>query len=285
MIRDKKVAWFAMLPALVIFVIWYVIPVGKFFALSFTGYAGPALTDGQATLATYTGILTDPYYLAVIRRTVVLGVVVAGAAVLLGYPLAYLIVFSRRWGTFVFLVTVSTMFVNPVASALGLRVMLTDSGMLNEALTGAGLVDSPVTFIGSFSGVAIGLVHAIIPFMVLSLVPILDSVPKDCIAAARGLGASRRYTFTRVIFPISVRGLLPAFLLAFAVTGGSFTTVVLLGAGRVGVLSLLIWQQTLKNLDYAASAALSVILVAVILVPVAAGIWYANRMRRRLGHE
>src|SRR5699024_7546402 len=100
------------------------------------------------------------------------------------------------------------------------------------------------------------------------------SVPKDCIAAAHGLGASHRQTFMRVVFPNTTRGIIPAFLLAFAVAGGSFTTVVLLGAGRVGVLSLLIWQQTLKNLNYSASAALSVILVVIVLIPVFAGIWY-----------
>lgn len=285
MIRDRKVAWLALAPALAMFTLWFIIPVGKFMVLSFSTTIAPAVVDPSPTLATYTDILTDSYYLGVIWRTILLGLVVAAGSVVLGYPLAYLMVFSRRYGTLVFLVTVSTMFVNPVASALGLRVMLTDSGLVNQLLTGVGATSSPITLIGTFTGVAIGLVHAIIPFMVLSLVPIIDSVPKDCISAAHGLGASHRYTFLRVVLPNTMRGLLPAFLLAFAVAGGAFTTVVLLGAGRVGVLSLLIWQQTLKNLNYSASAVLSVILVVVILIPVFVGIWYANHTRRRLGRE
>lgn len=285
MIRDRRVVWLAIVPALLFFLLFYGVPVGMFLSLSFTEYVAPATTGNGPSIQTYIDVLTDPYYLAVVGRTLMLGLVVAVVTLVCAYPLAYLLARSPRWGTFAFLVTVSTMFVNPVASALGLRVMMTDTGVINSFLLDTGLVDSPIPLIGSFSGVAIGLIHAIIPFIVLILTPIIDTVPRDCISAAYGLGASRRYTFVRVILPISARGFIPALLLAFAIASGAFTTVVLLGSGRVGVLSVLIWQETLKNLNYSASAVLSVVLVVIVAIPVLAGVWYERRMRAKVGRE
>lgn len=285
MIRDKRMVWCAIVPALVFFLLFYGLPVGWFLGLSFTEYVAPAVTGNGPTIETYLSVLSDPYYLGVIGRTLMLGAVVSLISLICAYPLAYLMARSEKWGTFAFLVTVSTMFVNPVASALGLRVMMTDTGVINSFLLGTGVVQSPIPLIGSFAGVAIGLIHAIIPFIVLILTPIIDTVPRDCISAAYGLGASRRYTFMRVVLPISSRGFIPAFLLAFAITSGSFTTVVLLGSGRVGVLSVLIWQETLKNLNYAASAVLAVVLVAIVAVPVFAGVLYEKRMRMKVGRS
>src|SRR5665647_506616 len=104
------------------------------------------------------------------------------------------------------------------------------------------VVSEPLSISNNFTAVVIGTVHAILPIAVIGLMPVCQQVPESQILAARSLGASDFLIFARVYLPQTVNGCVAVGLLAFAITAGAFTTPVLLGGGKVGVLSILMYQ-------------------------------------------
>ncbi|WP_324274908.1 ABC transporter permease [Blastococcus brunescens] len=134
----------------------------------------------------------------------------------------------------------------------------------------------------NFTAVVIGTVHAVLPIAVIGLMPVMQRVPASHVMAARSLGASEWTTFFRIFLPQTVNGCVAVGMLAFATTAGAFTTPVLLGGGRVGVLSILMYSDATTALNYPRAAVLAVILFVIVLLTVAVSLGYARlRVGRR----
>ena len=278
----KALGGVKILPLLVLYIIFFVIPQVYFVRLAFYKPGLYGDVSGPPGLDTFRNVLTSPFYLEAIWRTVQLCVWSSLVSVVLAYPVAYVIIRFRRLGGLVFILVAATMFSSAVARVLGWKVLLANNGPINSLLMDLHVVSEPLSISNNFTAVVIGTVHAILPIAVIGLMPVCQQVPESQILAARSLGASDFLIFARVYLPQTVNGCVAVGLLTFAITAGAFTTPVLLGGGKVGVLSILMYQDATSTLNYPRAAVLSVILFVMTLVTVAASLGYTRlNLRKR----
>ena len=144
-------------------------------------------------------------------------------------------------------------------------VLLGRNGVMNRMLRDWGLIDAPVMLLYNTSGVLIGMVHVLLPYMVFPIYAALLRMDPDLGRAAEGLGAPAWRAFTRITLPLSLPGVSAGCALVFVLSLGFFITPALLGGGRVIMISMLIEQQVREFLDWPFAAALSAVLLAVTL--------------------
>lgn len=228
------------------------------------GRSFPTLEQG---LGTYGMMVTDPYYLRVIATTLGLSAVVTALCILLGYPIAYYLVRSakRSSGLIIFLL-VAPLLTSVIMRTYGWRVLFARRGVLNTTLLDWGIIDQPLVLLDNPISAIIGLVHVLIPFMVLAIATSLQSVDRNLEHSARILGAGRIATFLRVTFPLTLDGVATGVILVFMLANGSFVTVLYLGGGSLQTLPLLIYQQFNTTRDFASAAAMSNLLLALTVI-------------------
>jgi putative spermidine/putrescine transport system permease protein len=218
------------------------------------------------TFANYIAIVTDSLYLGVLGHTILLGITVTVICACLAYPLAYFLVHSNsRWRGALMFLMVAPLMVSSVIRNIGWIPILGDHGALNVALLACGLIDHPLRLMNNMTGVIIALVHALLPFMTLMLMTVIQAIRPELEEAARMLGATRWRSFWEVVFPLSLRGLAAGCALVFSIAVSSYTTPTILGGGRVLVMATFIAQQIQSVLRYAFGSALTIVLFIVAL--------------------
>lgn len=252
------------LPALVVLVVVFVLPIGQLAMNSFHRNAGMGTIDPAWTLDNYARFLGDPFYWGILLETFILGVIVVSICMVIGYPVAYFLARtrSRLRGALIFLV-VSPLLISVVIRNLGWLPVLGSSGLVNWFLLGTGLLREPVQLINNYVGVVVGLVHALSPFMILSLMTVIQRIEPEIEEASINLGASPFETFWRVVLPLSRPGLLAGYLLVFTVVLSAFTTPGMMGGNRVLVMSVFIGQQIRSVLNYPFGGMAAVVLMVV----------------------
>ena len=271
------------IPLLILYVVFFVVPQVYFLRLAFYRPGVYGEVEGPIGVDTFVDVLTSRFYLEAIWKTIELCGLCGIFAVLLAYPVAYLIVRYQRLGGALFILVAATMFSSAVARVLGWRVLLANGGPINDLLLQLGVIGEPLSISNNVTAVVIGTVHAILPVAVIGLMPVCQAVPQDQVLAARSLGASEFTTFFRVYLPQTVLGCVAIGLLSFATTAGAFTTPVLLGGGRVGVLSILMYSDATSALNYPRAAVLAVIMFVMVLLAVGVALAYTRRSLRRRG--
>lgn len=267
-----------MSPALLVLLGVFVAPLLVLLPTSFRPYV-PGQGIGETwTLSNYTGILGDPFYLMIIARTLELGLIVVAATLVIGYPLAYFLARTRSpLRPWLIILVVFPLLLNLVVRSFGWIVLLANSGLVNEALLALELVERPVKLLFNFTGLLIGLSHIFLPFMVLTLIGTIQNIPRDVEEAAQTLGGSRWTVLWKVTLPLSLPGILSGSILVFVLTISALVTPRLLGGPTYQVMSTLIYDEFLRNLNWPRGAAMAFILTAIVL----AIVWGAGRLVRR----
>lgn len=224
------------------------------------------LAEQRDAIYYYTKLFTDPYYLNIIFVTVALSVGVTLICVLIGYPVAlYLVRHSGRWSSLVIFFLIAPLLTSIIMRTFGWRVIFARRGMLNDMLMSFEWIDRPIMFLNGSTSVVVGLVHVLVPFMVLSIASVLRSIDPQLEESSRILGASRFKTFMKVTLPLSLDGIGTGFIIVFLLANGSFVTLLLLGGGQLKTLPLLIYQQFTISRDFLFAAAMSNVLLAIAL--------------------
>lgn len=250
-------------PALLLFVLLLVGPLAFLLRVSLLPSAPGAALAGPLSLAAY-GELADPYTLGILTRTLRVAAVTTLACLVLGYPLAISIARARGTSrTVQTVLVISPLFVSVVVRAYGWILVLGNRGLVNGALTWLGILAEPVRLLNTETAVVIGLVEALLPFMVLSLAAVLERQDPALEEAARGLGDTALGAFFRVTLPLSRPGALAGSLLVFMVSMGSFATPALLGGSEVRLMVTEIYTQMTAVFNWPLGAALSVVLLTV----------------------
>jgi ABC-type spermidine/putrescine transport system permease subunit I len=159
-------------------------------------------------------------------------------------------------------------------------VLLGRNGVINKTLIGVGIIDQPLPLLYNFFGVLVGMVHVLLPYMVLPLYNAMRRVDPSLIQAAQGLGASPFMILWRIYLPLTMNGIAAGVILVFILSLGFFITPALLGGGKVMMIAPLIQQQVGDLLDWNFAAALSALLLAVtVAIYGLAQIWIERRQR------
>jgi putative spermidine/putrescine transport system permease protein len=140
-----------------------------------------------------------------------------------------------------------------------------------------GLIDEPLVLLNNFTGVVIGLTHSLLPFMVLTLMAVIQRIDRSLEEASMNLGASPMRTFLQVVLPLSRPGLVGGYLLVLTMTISAFTTPAVLGGRRVLVMPVYIEQQIRHALQYGFGATLSTVLLVTALLLTVASLYGSER--------
>ncbi|HEX5326051.1 MAG TPA: ABC transporter permease [Acetobacteraceae bacterium] len=253
-------------PGLLLLAAGFVVPMLLLAGYSVLHDVANGQVAGPVTPRNYIAIVTDRLYLRVLGNTILLGAVVTVICACLAYPLAYFLARSRsRWRGALMFLMITPLMISSVIRNIGWIPILGDHGALNVALLGAGVISRPLALMNNLTGVIIALVHALLPFMTLMLMTVIQAIHPEIEEAARMLGATPWRSFWGVVFPLSRRGLAAGCVLVFSIAVSSYTTPTILGGGKVLVMATFIAQQVQSVLHYAFGSALTIVLFVLAL--------------------
>jgi ABC-type spermidine/putrescine transport system permease subunit I len=261
-------------PAVAFLLVFFVLPMLRMLQLS--------IFDPAFTLEHYAEFVDTPAYASVTANTFLLAFNVALICLVLGYPVAYAINSAspqvRR------LVIIPVML--PYLTSLMVRtyawmVLLGREGLLNQAL---GAFDiGPLKLMNNSFGVYVGMVHVLLPLMILPLSSAMSNIDRRVVRAAHSLGAPPWMAFVRVFLPLSLPGVVAGTSLVFIVALGFFVTPAILGSLENTTISMVIDQQVGVALNWGFAAALGVVLLLATLVALAGAMLLASLLARLLG--
>jgi putative spermidine/putrescine transport system permease protein len=257
-----------LIPLLVLLLAFFVLPFGVMLYQSLFLSLLQAPAGSPPTLANYAKLFGDVFYLKVLLQTLVLGVVVTTLALVIGYPVAYVLARTRsRWRQLLVFLVISPLVVSIVIRSYGWMVLLGRAGTVNTALQALGIVDHPLPLMYNWFGVVVALTHVLLPFMILTLASVIEGIPESLEDTAAVLGAGWWARFRHVVLPLSMEGVGAGVTLVFMLTIGSFVSVLLLGGSDTLILPLLIYQQViLINNNFAAALGMLLLAISVVLL-------------------
>ena len=243
-------------PLLLFLVTLFIYPVVQILILSLFG------ADGHFSFANYARVMTTPVYLQTLLITFKIAGWTTFFAILAGYPVAYLLAnASTRMRDILTLFVLMPFWTSFLVRTFAWMILLGRNGALNRLLISLGLTDEPVSLIYNFTGVMIGMVHAMMPLAIMAMLSVMQTIDTNLVKAARTLGARGGQSFWRIYFRLSLPGLAAAGLLVFITALGFFITPALLGGRRETMLSQVIISVVQELLNFPFAGALSVLLL------------------------
>jgi len=251
--------WLLVAPALVSMLVFYFFPLVRVLWIS--------VTEPHPGLENYALLVTSASVHNVLLTTARICVITTTITLLVGYVVAYAMVHAagRQLRSLTFFVLLP-LWVSVLVRAFAWVTLLRSNGLVNQALLGLGVVREPVALLRNELGVAIGMIHYMIPFAVLPLYANMQGIDLRLVAAARGLGATRWQAFRRVFLPLSLPGLVGAGVLVFIFSLGFYVTPAILGGGRVFMIAEYIAVQILNVIRWGLGAMLATTLLASVLL-------------------
>jgi mannopine transport system permease protein len=276
--RDKVLSFFApasarqystglslllVAPLLVLLAFGFLYPVGRMISGSFF--------NPHFSLAPYMRIIEEPLYLRILWRTMEIAFLVTILALVFGYPVAYVMARLKGWrAAIVTACVLIPLWTSVLVRSYAWIVLLQRNGVINNALTDAGLITEPLRLLYTPGAVAVAMTHVLLPFMILPTYSALRSIPDELPKAARNLGADSVSVFLKIIVPLSLPGVFAGSLMTFILALGFYITPALVGGARTLMMATLIGQQTTELLDWPFAGALSLVLLgATILLAIA----------------
>ncbi len=246
-------------PLVLLLLALLVYPVGQLLALSVYGDAG-------FNLAAYRQLFASPLYFNVMLITLKISFFTTVLSVIGGYPIAYLIsVTSReRKATLLFWVLLS-FWTSFLVRAFAWIIILGRRGVLNHLLMTLGITDAPADLLYNFGSVMVGMVHALMPLAILTMLSVMENIDRNLPRAASTLGARPGTAFWKVYFPLSLPGVAAAAIMVFVTAIGFFIVPALLGGRRETMITQLIIDQVQQTLNWGFAGAISVLLLLVVL--------------------
>lgn len=229
--------------------------------------SGSFLNEGSFTLSRYIDFFKDDYYITILLRTLKLALISTIVAAVLGFPTAYYISKTNinKRGLYIAL-AVFPMLTSPVVRSFSWMVILGKRGIVNTFLQNIGVIKEPLSLLYNEFSIVVGFVYLFMPLMILSLVGVLENIDKDLIMAAESLGATRLKAFMKVIFPLSLPGLIVGSVLVFTGSLTAYTTPQLLGGTQSRVLATVIYQNAMTLFDWDTAAVVATIMIVVTIL-------------------
>ncbi|MFC4013102.1 ABC transporter permease [Nonomuraea purpurea] len=222
------------------------------------------------------GRLFDPLYLSVVGVSLKIAGLTTLIALLIGYPTAYLIAqLPRRWKTVALVAVVLPFWTNFIIRVYAWIMLLSGPGLVNSGLKVFGL--GPLELLYNQGAIVMGLLYSYLPLMILPLYAAIERLDPQLREASANLGASGFTTFRKVTLPLTVPGVLTGCLFVFVPSFGNFVIPEMLGGSKSIMVGNLIRDQFLTARDWPFGAALSLALIAVLVVLLIAQAWAARR--------
>lgn len=215
------------MPAIIVVALVIIVPVGWLFSLSFLD------GSGQLSLVNYQKMIEYKSYMRVFKTTFNVSFLTTFLCILIGYPLAYFLSQMPRKYVGLFMLTVLLPFwTSLLVRTYAWLVMLQRNGLINNFAIDLGIWDTPVKLAHNLNGTLIGMVHIMLPFLVLPLYAAMQRIDRNTLQAAANLGATPVQTFWQVFVPLSLPGVVAGSLIVFVLCLGFYVTPAVLGGGK-----------------------------------------------------
>jgi ABC-type spermidine/putrescine transport system permease subunit I len=252
-----RLPWTPLVPVLLFLAAVFVYPVLQLLWLSVVDRSG-ALTGAH-----YVRLFAAPVYVQVLLITFKIAAWTTAFSILGGYPVAYLLATAGpRWRGTLTLLVLLPFWTSFLVRTFAWIVLLGRNGAVNGLLQAAGVLDAPAELIYNFTGVMIGMTHALMPLGVLTMLAVMEHIDPNLGRAASTLGARGGQAFWRIYLPLSLPGVAAAGLLVFITALGFFITPALLGGRRETMITQIIIEQVQDLLNWAFAGAISLLLLA-----------------------
>jgi putative spermidine/putrescine transport system permease protein len=246
------------IPALLLLAFFFVAPVLALLLRS--------ITEPELGLQNYAELFATSTYARVLFNTFLVAGVVTLVSLLLGYPVAWLLaIMPQRWARIVFAIILLSMWTNLLARTYAWMVLLQRTGVINKTLMAMGIISEPLPLVNNLTGVTIGMVYIMLPFIILPLHATIRAIDPAILNAAALCGAGRWQIFRRVLVPLSAPGAAAGALMVFVMSLGYFVTPSLLGGAANMMLAGMIAQLIQSLLNWGLGGAAAFILLTVTL--------------------
>jgi putative spermidine/putrescine transport system permease protein len=263
------------------------------FAQTFADYDEDwATTIPWRTIQTHSGIYTSGYFLNAVDaqktpdgiawqpedkqilltlfvRTLIMSLTIMGSCILLGYPIAWLLAnLPMRQANVLLILVLLPFWTSLLVRTSAWKVMLQQQGVINDVLVWIGLVDDAerLIMINNQFGTIVAMTHILLPFMILPMYSVMQTIPPSYLRAAKSLGATNWTAFWRVYFPQSVPGIGAGSILVFILAIGYYITPEIVGGTKGVFISNRIAYHISSSLNWGLAAALGSILLAAVLI-------------------
>ena len=245
------------LPAVLLLALVFVGPLIWFFIQALASVGTPAEMLSYAWT-----IITSKAVVTALTTTNWISLMVTLLVLLISYPLAYYLANNQGMRfTLVLFCIVVPYFTSIIVRTYSWMVLLGRNGIINQVLLYLGVINEPLALLYTKTGVLIGMVYVLLPYMVLTLFATMKAIDPSLMRAARGLGASGFYSFTRIYFPLSVHGVVSGSLIVFILAIGFFITPALMGGPSDVMIAMLIERSVEIMFDWSGAAIMSLLLL------------------------
>lgn len=261
----------ALFPATLFFIIFLILPLAVVTYYSLLPNALVESRDQGLSLANFTYLLSRPYYVGTILRTLRFSLITTVISVAVGYGAALVLrQLAGRIGSTVVLVLAFPILSGPIVTVMGWMIMFTSSGVVGKSVAMVrgilGMAEGSTRLLGTDTAVIVGMVHFNLAFVILNLFNVMLKIDPSLEEAAMNLGANRWQTFRRIIWPLSLPGVFTASLISFALAMNAFVNPLYLGNASRLVLTTLISQFMFTSYNWQLASTASVVLIWLSLV-------------------
>lgn len=259
--KQRKSVWLMLVPLYVFTIVFVAGPLLYMVLLSFQTRADVWGVVNEFTLRNYTSIL-DPVYLSTFAQSFQLAFTSTLLIALIGYPFGYFMARLSPAGKKRMTVLLMIPFwTNSLIRLYGWMIIFRANGTLDSLLMGLGITDAPLKLLYTYPAVVVGMVYALLQFMIFAVYSSAEKMDWSLVEAARDLGASPWRAFITVSFKLTLPGLLSGIILTFVPSMGLFFIADILGGNKIVLVGSLIQDQLMKAHNWPFAAALSVVLM------------------------
>lgn len=240
-------------------------------------------TGGAWTFDNYRKIVADSYYPGIFYTTFKLSLIATIISFLIGYPIAYYIVNmveKRSTRRLCYVLVIMPLFTSNIVRSFGWLILLGRQGLVNQAMVAVGIVDRPIPILFTETAIVIGLAYILVPFMVLTIASVLQTIDRSLVEASLDLGSSRLATFFHITLPLSLPGVIAGSLIVFTLSVSAYVVPAIMSGGRVVVAPMPIFDNYATLFDFNFGGALAVALLVVTLILVALYMLFIERYGR-----
>lgn len=264
--KAERSGFLIALPAIFWLVVFFILPLVIVLFVSFLTRGRGGAGELPLTLANYERVFD--VFVSVIQNSIWIAFLTTLICLLMGYPLAFFISTrkSTRARQIALFLIILPFWTNFLVRTYALQTIMGREGLFNSLLLNLGIVQQPLQLLNTPEAVMVGLTYGFLPFMVLPIYASIERFDFRYVEAAYDLGANDFYTFLRVVFPLTLPGVIAGCMLVFIPAIGSFVTPDLLGGTRGIMIGNLIQQQFRGSGNQPLGSALSIVLMALVMI-------------------
>jgi spermidine/putrescine transport system permease protein len=262
---DARRPWLLLAPTLIVLILLLVLPILVMLRFTFYEFVTAGVERAVITTANWQEFFSDPYYHGFLWKTARVSAITAVLCAAMGYPPAYFIAmtsYRQKW--LLLLLLIVPFWISFTIRTFSWIHILGEQGAINASLKWLGLIDQPIQMLYTEGSVIMGMIHFLLPYMILNIYVSLEGIDRNLISAARTLGCTNWQAFREVTLPLSLPGLGAGLLLCFVLAAGSYVTPQILGGTRDALFGNLIYDTIMAELNWPLGSTLSIVLLVLL---------------------